>query len=1053
MPRMIFEPKEIMKLTGQRFYRRGLDYYKKGRVNHLSYNQAINMWKADVRGSENFHVNIFVYDDYDIETRCTCPAFHTHGTCKHIAAVLLAISKHQQPHLESMEPDRKKSDPYSLRLLDAFKQTTLTHDKEVLQVHYQISEVSPSFTEEKRIVIGLHVGETKPFIIKDIREFIEATYYKQSYAITEKFTYQPEKHTFTKTDKEILRLLQQALIHERTYKDLYTDQQQRLIIVPPYVFKDLFAYIQTQSLTLKTDNQKEYSNLSLEPLDGQMTFTIDTNAEGQIIHFDDFLSYRYLPYYQVFIKKAHFFTLTDAQAAIVNTMMKQMPRQLSQQLLISPSDFQGYLTYVKPMLESIGTVKITDAVKDRLYEAPLEAHLYLEFIGESLGITVDYQYGDYRFSFNSSTKETEQIVVRDVKEEERIIEHLRQFGFQYVNQRFQLFHVDKIYDFILDVVPELKQVYHVYLSDQLKTLVNEEAIQFDPSIRFNDRLNVLAIDFDIAGINDQDLHELMKALIEKKRYYRPKQGPIVDLEDEAFKQFKAFAESLKLKASHVKKDGINLSPAHATIVDDYFRDTTQYETSFQTLMNDLSNQTNKTYPLPAIQADLRDYQYVGYQWFKALSTYHLGGILADEMGLGKTLQTITYILSDYEEKNNTKSLIVAPSSLIYNWKKEFERFASELSIQVVTGSQAERKSILNHTTADVLITSYPLLRQDIKHYEGISFTHFILDEAQAIKNHLTQTAKAARAIVATHRFALSGTPIENRLEELWSIFQTLSPGFLGTKKYFLSLDTVAIKQMVRPFILRRLKTDVLKDLPEKFEYEKYTDLTTEQKQVYLMYVNKIKDTINQGAFNENKLDILSGLTRLRQICCHPSLFLENYSGHSGKLELLTTLLTQLKEENRRVLLFSQFPSMLKIIAENLPSLGLDHFFLDGQTPSLERLEKVDRFNQGEKDLFLISLKAGGTGLNLTGADTVILFDLWWNPAVEQQAAGRAHRIGQTKKVEVIRLITEGTIEEKIFNLQQKKRALVNEIIEPGETLLSSLTKDDILSLLSVDTEL
>jgi SNF2 family DNA or RNA helicase len=212
-------------------------------------------------------------------------------------------------------------------------------------------------------------------------------------------------------------------------------------------------------------------------------------------------------------------------------------------------------------------------------------------------------------------------------------------------------------------------------------------------------------------------------------------------------------------------------------------------------------------------------------------------------------------------------------------------------------------------------------------------------------------------------------------------------------------------------------------------------------------------TLNKGPFNENKLDILSGLTRLRQICCHPSLFLKNYTGDSGKLDLLKTLLIQLKEENRRVLLFSQFPSMLKIIARELKDLGLTHFYLDGQTPSMERLEKVEQFNNGEKDLFLISLKAGGTGLNLTGADTVILFDLWWNPAVEQQAAGRAHRIGQTKKVEVIRLITEGTIEEKIFNLQQKKRALVNEVIEPGETLLSSLSKNDILSLLSVESEL
>lgn len=1052
MPRMIFEPKEIMKLTGQRFYRRGLDYYKKGRVNHLGYNQAINMWKADVRGSETFHVNIFVYEDDDLETRCTCPAFHTHGTCKHIAAVLLAISKHQQPHLDTTLPATKNSDPFSLRLLDAFKESVLPTEKQTLNIHYTISEMSPTYSDEKRLIISLNVGENKPFIVKDLRAFIEAIYFGQPYKITDNFSFLPKQHQFSEADSRILSLLNSALTNERVYQELYTEQRQRFMVIPPYVFESLFSQLVKRSLTFKTDALKEYNTLTLSPLNKRMTFTIDEDDEGQTIYFDDFSSYRYLPYYQIFVKHDHFYTLTDEETTVVNKIMKEMPRQLSQKLRISPNDFQSFLTYVLPMLETIGTVQMTKRVKEKLYEAPLTVHIYLEFIGETLGVTVDYQYGDYRFSFNQPLKETDLIVQRDIRQEEKIVAQLKQFGFQYINQRFQLFHVDKIYDFLLDVVPKLKEKYLVYLSDQLKSMVHDEAVQFDPSIRFDDRLNVLSINFDINGIDDQEVHELMRALIEKKRYYRSKNGPLVDLEDQTFEQFKTFAASLKLKKSDVKKDGINLSPIHATTVDDYFRDTSVYEDRFKTLITDLQIANNTTYALPDIHADLRDYQHVGYQWFKTLSAYRLGGILADEMGLGKTLQTITYILSDYEETHTTKSLIVAPSSLIYNWKKEFERFAPSLSVQVINGNQLDRKNKIITSTSDVLITSYPLLRQDIELYKDLSFNHFILDEAQAIKNHLTQTAKAARMIKATHRFALSGTPIENRLEELWSIFQTLSPGFLGSKKYFLSLDTKTIKQMTRPFILRRLKTDVLKDLPEKFEYEKYTDLTLEQKHVYISYVNKIKDTLDKGLFNENKLDILSGLTRLRQICCHPSLFLENYEGDSGKLDLLKTLLIQLKEENRRVLLFSQFPSMLKMIASELPELGLSHFYLDGQTPALTRVETVDQFNQGEKDLFLISLKAGGTGLNLTGADTVILFDLWWNPAVEQQAAGRAHRIGQTKKVEVIRLITEGTIEEKIFNLQQKKRALVNEIIEPGETLLSSLSKDDILSLLSVDAE-
>ncbi|MDY0394342.1 DEAD/DEAH box helicase [Virgibacillus halophilus] len=310
-----------------------------------------------------------------------------------------------------------------------------------------------------------------------------------------------------------------------------------------------------------------------------------------------------------------------------------------------------------------------------------------------------------------------------------------------------------------------------------------------------------------------------------------------------------------------------------------------------------------------------------------------------------------------------------------------------------------------------------------------------------------------RQIKAYRRFALSGTPIENSIGELWSIFQVILPGQMPAQKEFRQMAHEKIASLTKPFILRRLKGDVLKELPEKIETVSVSELTKEQKDLYVGYLRKLQQetalSLKENSFQENRMKILAGLTRLRQICCHPSLFIENYEGDSGKLSQLMETVQTAMDNGKRMLIFSQFTSMHEIIASKLQEAGIEYFYLHGQTPSKERVEMSERFNQGEKPVFLISLKAGGTGLNLTGADTVILYDLWWNPAVEDQATGRAHRFGQKNVVQVIRMITDGTIEEKIFELQQKKRALIDKVIQPGETMLSSLSEEDIRELLRI----
>ena len=434
------------------------------------------------------------------------------------------------------------------------------------------------------------------------------------------------------------------------------------------------------------------------------------------------------------------------------------------------------------------------------------------------------------------------------------------------------------------------------------------------------------------------------------------------------------------------------------------------------------------------------------------------------MGLGKTIKTIAILLAAKQEGKEGTSLIVAPASLVFNWQEEFTRFAPELFVNVVAGTQSDRQRIIeNWRKADVLITSYDLLKRDIGFYEDKSFLFEIIDEAQYIKNHTTAAAKAVKVIQSKTRFALTGTPIENRLSELWSIFDYLMPGFLYTYEVFRremetpivknqdEAATMRLQKMTAPFIMRRLKDNVLKDLPEKLEETRYVKFESTQQKLYDAQVLHLKQMITDQSsqeFNKNKLQILSEMMKLRQICCDPSLCFENYKGEAAKVEACIDLVKSAIDGGHRILLFSQFTSMLEILKGNLEREGIKYFVITGSTAKENRLEMVKEFNEGDVPIFLISLKAGGVGLNLVGADVVIHYDPWWNQAVQNQATDRAHRIGQTKKVTVYKLLAKNTIEEKIQKLQEKKTDLADQIIGGETGYLSSMNQEELLELLN-----
>ena len=471
-------------------------------------------------------------------------------------------------------------------------------------------------------------------------------------------------------------------------------------------------------------------------------------------------------------------------------------------------------------------------------------------------------------------------------------------------------------------------------------------------------------------------------------------------------------------------------------------------------------------PIPDhINAILRPYQIEGVNYLERLQHMYLGGILADDMGLGKTLQTIV-ILSMNNKLRKSPSIIVCPTSLLYNWKEEFNKFNPQYKVLVIDGIPQQRKKFI-HTIDkyDAIITSYSLLQKDIDLYGETIFHYAILDEAQHIKNRTTRNAKSVKMLESNYKLILSGTPIENCLEELWSLFDYLMPNFLNTYDRFLekyvrqkneeqkkSLEY--LKKKVAPFILRRMKTDVLDDLPPVSEIVYYNKLSKYQKELYNSYALSAKDEltklVERDGFDKVQIHVLATLTRLKQICCHPEILAKNNdeATESSKFDMLRELLQTLINGGHKTVIFSQYTKMLKIMRRQLESDGIKYSYLDGS--SKNRMDIVKTFNEGDNPVFLISLKAGGTGLNLTGADTVIHYDMWWNPAVENQATDRVHRIGQEKNVSVYKLVTLDTIEEKIISMQKKKMNVVKKIVSTDDNIISKLTWEDVLDLLKTN---
>ncbi len=623
-----------------------------------------------------------------------------------------------------------------------------------------------------------------------------------------------------------------------------------------------------------------------------------------------------------------------------------------------------------------------------------------------------------------------------------------------------------VYSVLEELIPKLRQIGDINTTNAFDRLKVKRRTRVNVGVSISNDL--LELDIKTDDMSLEELASVIASYRQKKRYHKLQDGTLVSTDDESVESLSELLYSLNIPLKEFVKGKMNMPSYRALYLDsileknDALYDNRDY--LFRKLIRDFKTVSESDYEVPdSLQSIMRGYQVKGYQWLRMLSAFGFGGILADEMGLGKTLQMIAVLLADKQEGGQGTSLVICPSSLIYNWNSEFRKFAPTLKTRMVVGSISERRKIIeSHDECDVLITSYDLLKRDIDSYEGINFRYQILDEAQYIKTHTTANAKCCKAISSQHRFALTGTPIENNLSELWSIFDYLMPGFLYSYETFRrdyeqrivkEEDEEAgnrLRQMIAPFILRRLKSEVLSDLPEKLEEIISVRFEPEQQKLYDSQVLRLTGQIqgsSKESFTRNKIQILAELTRLRQICCEPSVVYDNYGGLSAKRDTCLELIRNAIDGGHKILLFSQFTSILDVLKKELNDKNIMFYEITGATRKEERLRLVNQFNEDDVPVFLISLKAGGTGLNLTGADIVIHYDPWWNVAAQNQATDRAHRIGQQKVVSVYKIIAEGTVEEKIVELQEKKKELAETILNGDTVSLSSLSKDDLLDLL------
>ena len=1078
--------------------------------------KRVNITKVVYEDSKNFEIKSKVkgsYDEYDVyikvqndeleDLKCGCPDYQkNYAACKHIVATMVEFNNNPEyiriftgeqsedgnidsKSLMKLNNKNNKDNKLFKQLINEFyyDNTQNSERKEVNSKNKNI-KIYPKLIIDKNntnLKLEFKLGEQAQYKLKSLPEFYEHMLNNENakYGLKLEFVHNEKYFAYESRPllnyimkySEIIKYANQAADEYGYYGRHLSDSY---ITVSNSGFDELFEIMKNNYLTIQRD-YAEYDAYFIDK-EPNIEFNLEqlSEEEYKIVTNIDIYEYNiiYGKEYVYFEYKNNMYKCSKKYNDTILKFLNLYRRNFTNEIRLKKEELNTLFSVVFPKVKSSFKYdKVYDNEIENIIPKDLFVKLFLDYDKHNY-ITADIKfcYGDAEFNPLNPEKIT---VARDVMKENDVLDKFLKTGFMLdkANSRLILTTDESIYNFLANEIEYYMKNYEVLATDEFKTKQIKEPKISNVGVKVEN--NLLEVNFEGLGFDLSELKEIMDKYKLKKKFHRLKNGEFIVLEEsDTMNLFENLKTNLDIDFKEIEKGEIKLPVFRTLYLDRLLKNSNikniNRDENYKNLVERIDNKNvDVEMKLPeGLNATLRNYQETGFKWLKTLDMYQFGGVLADDMGLGKTIQLVSVVLSYVEqEKENAKpSLVICPSSLTLNWYNEMKKFAPSLNVLLINGNAQERKiKIDNVQDNNVIIVSYDILKRDIDAFKKYEFKYVIADEAQYIKNSNTQNFKAIKEIKSETRYALTGTPIENSLSELWSIFDFVMPGYLFTYRKFKEIyenpivkaeDGYAMKKLkmlIEPFILRRIKEEVLTELPDKTITILNNEMEEEQQKIYMSYMAQVKEEIETeisvNGFERSQIKILSLLMRLRQICCHPGLFIDGYKGESSKLVQCIQIVKDAIESGHKILLFSGYTSMFDIIEQEFKKENISYYKLTGQTKVGDRIRLVDEFNENpDIKVFLISLKAGGTGLNLIGADMVIHYDPWWNISAENQATDRTYRIGQKKNVQVYKLITKNSIEEKIYELQQRKAKLIDNMLSTKETFVSKLSKDEIMKL-------
>lgn len=1099
---------ELYENAGETRIQKGRLYAKIGRVEieKIYYeNEKSFEITGKVKGQDVYRTHIGVENGEIEDITCECIDYQNrYATCKHIIATMIEFNenpKYEQMHKtkENRGINKKITINSKYRSFKQIVNEFYTEEMQEIEASEKNEEKHEKIKIEPKLIYDKHtnnlriefkIGNERMYKLKSLTEFYERMIKEENYRYGNKLEFIHKKDVFVDKDQSILDFIMkhseiikfvnsEANSNYRYYGKVMDDGY---IILNNSGIDEIFEILKNkeilfqkeyeeEKIQFKEDNPKIHFIMQKRKKDEyeiKLSEDVDVFREIDILNGKD---YKYI------LEGKTLYKCNKKYEKSILRLLEMFKNNFITELIFGKEQLPELFSIILPKLKDGIEFKDIDEAEIKEYKPKkIGVKLFLDF-DENDHILAEAKFCYGEEEFNPLQQKIKIRYPRDIIAENKAINIFKKTGFMYYEKKecFILPEEEKIYNFLVNDINEYMQEFEVMATDNFKAKEIRQPKIGTLGVKIEN--NLLTINLDELNIDIKELYEIMEKYNLKKKYHKLKDGSFIDLEQSSDIVFiDKLVTGMNINLKELENGNIKLPVNRSLYLNQLLKaiPNTQINKNqeYKKLVNGLNQDNQEEIKVPQLlEKTLRNYQKTGYKWLKVLDDYKFGGILADDMGLGKTIQMLSIIVGYIEENEERRaSIVICPSSLSLNWQNESQKFTNKLRTLVIKGNASERKEQIEQIEQyDLVITSYDLLKRDIEIYKEkkYQFRYSIADEAQYLKNSNTQNAKAVKEIQADTRYALTGTPIENSLAELWSIFDYIMPGYLFSyKKFKTSFETPIIKDnnigtmdklkmLIEPFVLRRTKKEVLTELPEKTITVLKNQMKEEQEKIYLNYLaqakQEIAETINMNGIEKNHIQVLAALTRLRQICCHPSLFIKDYKEGSSKLEQCIEIIKDAIDAGHKILLFSGYTSMFELLEKELKDNNITYFKLTGSTKVDERIQLVDEFNKNsDVKVFLISLKAGGTGLNLTGADMVIHYDPWWNASAENQATDRAYRIGQKNNVQVYKLITKNSIEEKIYELQQKKSQLIDDVLSTKTSFISRLSKEDIMKLFEKD---